>query len=649
MTHRRLLAACGMGLAAALLVTALMQARAQEQVPPYSNQVLEGPATLPPGTTAGPCQPWVQVNADAFGLDDPSHQSPPYAFEEGFEGVVFDGALYLGMEADNLYGAQVWRTRPGVRVANGQDDWEQVVGDAFGNAFNNDHIDSLEDLDGYLYASTAVQVVQRDGTEVWRSDDGTAWTQVNVDGFDLHDGGYNVNFKDMLRFTVGDTTYLCGGTGNRLVGAQVWCTTGALDGDGPLVEWTQVNVDGFGSTDTIRVWSTAVFSGYFYVGTERSRPVGGNWEALPGTVWRTDGSPERPHSEQWVWELVYTAPVSERVDIAGVFSDALYIVFAHPTSGTQVVRSGDGLQWTAVVTDGFGDPGNGRLIVDGATVYNGALYLATAQDPHQGRGSQVWRTTDGLAWTNVVAGGWGSTGTFVAELIPFNGYLYAWASDYYRGQRVMRTACPICQSRPVTGTGRFDFSGVGVVITFTEELVDEVEVCVYPGAPPAFPGSGDLIARHVEIRTLPADGDFVADLTLSYEADELSFGLHDDPPALPLGGAGHAGAAVVGAPPRAAQERELTLVRWTGHGWVSCPPSHRAADAELRTVTCRGVTAFSTWAIAGERGGAAGLAVRGLGVRRSPIVGALLLAAALVGLAIGRSASTVRRNSSPAR
>lgn len=139
----------------------------------------------------------------------------------------------------------------------------------------------------------------------------------------------------------------------------------------------------------------------------------------------------------------------------------------------------------------------------------------------------------------------------------------------------------------------------------------------------------------------------MADLTLSYEADELNFGPPDDPPALPVGATGPAGAAAAGAPSRAAQERELTLVRWTGHGWVPCPADHRAADAELRTVTCRGVTAFSTWAIVGERGEAAGLAVRGLGVQRSPIVGALLLAAALVGLATRRSTGTVRRSPSP--
>jgi len=278
MRRTRVILACALGLAAILLTLWGIAAQAQEGATPYSTQVLGGPATLPPGTYAGPCKPWVQVNDPAFGLGDPSGQSPPYAGEEGFEVAVFAGCLYLGMEADNLYGARVWRTRPGVRVAAGQGDWQQVVHDAFGDVANNDHIDSLEVLGGALYASTAQRDANRDGTEVWRSDDGITWTQVNTDGFGM---AANENLKDLARFSVSGSTCLCGGTLNAQAGAQVWCTTGTLQGAGPQLLWTQVNADGFGTTDTIKVWSTGVFSDRFYVGMER--------QAGPGTVWRSDG------------------------------------------------------------------------------------------------------------------------------------------------------------------------------------------------------------------------------------------------------------------------------------------------------------------------------------------------------------------------
>ena len=266
--------------------------------------LLATPASLPPGTYAGACQPWVQVNDDAFGLDDPSGQTPPYQAEDGFEVTVFKDQLYVGMEADNLYGARVWRTKAGVTLAHNQGDWEQVVDDAFGDVNNNDHIDSLEGFSGCFYASTAMRNENRDGTGVWRSSTGDAGS------------------------------------------------------------WSQVN------------------------------------------------------------------------------------------------------------TDGFGDANNGKVIVDAGTVYNGALYLATL---NRVTGAEVWRTTDGITWTQVNADGFGDGDTFAAELIPFNGYLYAWATNYQTGQKVMRTKCPICQSETITGPGTYTFDGVGTEITFSQENLDSVE------------------------------------------------------------------------------------------------------------------------------------------------------------------------------
>jgi hypothetical protein len=36
--------------------------------------------------------------------------------------------------------------------------------------------------------------------------------------------------------------------------------------------------------------------------------------------------------------------------------------------------------------------------------------------------------------------------------------------------------------------------------------------------------------------------------------------------------------------------------------WEACPAAQRACDPLAHTVTCRTVTAFSTWAIAGDGG-----------------------------------------------
>lgn len=609
----RVFLAAGLGLCAGLSILWGLAAQAQGDTVPYSTQVLGGPATLPADTFAGPCKPWVQVNDGAFGLGDPSVQSPPYLNEDGFEVAVFDGSLYVGMEADDQYGARVWRTRPDVRVAPGQGDWQQVVDDAFGDVNNNDHIDSLEVLGGYLYASTAQggsAHTTTQGTEVWRTDDGVHWTQVNVDGFGT---AANNNFKDLARFIAGDIVYLCGGTANSTTGAQVWCTSGAVQGAEP--DWSQVNADGFGAPDVVKVWSTAVFSGYLYAGTERS--------GAGGIVWRSAGA---AGVDDWTWEAVYTAPVDSRADIVGVFSDTIYIGFEVPGSGTQVYRSADGTAWIPAMTDGFGDARNERVIVDAATVYNGALYLATLQAPDIGGGAQVWRTTDGVNWTNVMTGGWGSATTFAAELIPFNGYLYAWASDYHSGQKVLRTACPICQARPITGTGRVDFPGVGAALTLTVEHLDVVTVCVYPGAPPVEGGMDGLAARHYEISAWPPDGAFLADVTLSYDEGELTAEPVASGGTLPLARAGSYEGQFAGG---AAREETLHLAHWDGDGWRDCPVEKRTVDAGANAVTCRDVTAFSTWAIAGEGEAPTGVDMLGLGTMSWWLAGLLFLTVAV--------------------
>jgi len=569
-------------------------------------QDLAAHASLPPGTYAGTCQPWVQVNDDAFGLDDPSGQTPPYQAEDTFEVAVFDGQLYLGMEADDLYGARVWRTKAGVTVARNQSDWEQVVDDAFGDVSNNDHMDSLEPFEGYLYASTAQKSANRDGTEVWRSSTGNlgSWVQVNDDGFGITNARYNENFKDMAVFTVDGTSWLCGGTVNTLVGAQVWCTDGSLKDGGPKLSWVQKNQDGFGDARYVKVWSTGLMSGYLYAGTECYS--GG---ACPGTVWRTDGTAD---DTRWQWTKVFTATANNRVDIIGPYDGYLYIGF-DGGNGTEVWRSstGDAGTWSQVNSDGFGDPNNGRVIVDAATVYNGALYLATL---NEATGAEVWRTADGTTWTQVNTDGFGDANTIAAELISFNGYLYAWATNYTTGQKVLRTRCPICQSQNINGPGSYSFSGVGATINFTAESLDSVEVCVYPNAFPTGQMSGKPVKRHYQITPSPGDGTFTADLTLSYTDDEFAASNISD-------------------------ENTTYLTRWTGSVWSDCPTGSRSRDTVANTATCSGVTAFSTWAIAGSGGQPTAIKLtsfRAQGPAASPAELLLVSLAGLIALALAR-------------
>lgn len=517
-------------------------------------------AQTPPDTFIGPGQGWTPVNEGAFGLGTGADSS--YRSEEGFEVLVYDGRLYVGMEADNSLGARLWRTRDGIRVPVEQSNWEEVAADGDGNPFGvaykpqNDHIDSLAAFHGALYASTANRSGIYSGTLIYSSATGApgSWTQVISAGFgDVN----NQNFKDMVVFTVEDTDWLCGGTANDAAGAQVLCTA---DGS----SWAQKNASGFGTLSNTLVASSAVFDGALYFGV--CNPEGGQ-------VWRT--------TDLAAWTQVFTATDRSRVEIAGSLDGYLYISPGavgglHPADPPlRLYRSatGDAGSWGELDTPLDDDPHNTRTIVDGAAIYNGALYLAVMNAT---TGVEVWRTADGSGWAQINSDGFGDAETFAAELLPFNGYLYAWTSNYVSGQQVLRAAFPFCQAQEITSTGKFTFPGVGARLNFSAENLDTVTVCVYPGAFPATQIDGLPLARHYEIGYEPAGGVFTAALTLSYtEAEFDASGINN--------------------------EHTLYLARQEENGtWAACAiGSHNAAS---NTVTCHDVTTFSTWAIVGTPG-----------------------------------------------
>ncbi len=391
---------------------------------------------------------WTQVNEGAFALSGiPSmpiaqaeqaalpnketfFSTADYNGEEGYEVLVFDNQLYLGMEADNTLGARLWRTRAGVAVAQSQADWEEVAADEEGRPFGSDvlaqhdHIDSLAAFQNMLYVSTASRSGTTSGTLVYRSPTGdpASWTPVNSPGFGDE---YNTNFKDMRVFD----GRLCGGTVNAQTGAEVWCTT-----DG--TSWTQHNRDGFGSASIQGIWSSGLFRGALYVGVnDRSFST--------GRLFRTSNLDD-PES----WEQVLVTPAgSLLVDILGVLDGYLY-VSARSSEGVVIFRSasGDVDSWEPVNQAGMdGSPSNIASFADGAAVYADALFVSLYNDES---GVEVWRTRGTMAqdelvvdWAQVGGDGLGDPDNKLARLIVFNDYLYAWTSNYASGQQVRRIGC----------------------------------------------------------------------------------------------------------------------------------------------------------------------------------------------------------------
>ncbi len=99
-----------------------------------------------------------------------------------------------------------------------------------------------------------------------------------------------------------------------------------------------------------------------------------------------------------------------------------------------VWRSDDGIAWQDVVTGGFGDPNNG---IARFAVYNNMLYAGTWNGT---TGAQIWRTIDGTNWTkfgdgldpaNIVVG------AISTEI--FDGNLYWGTGNWETGAQLWRT------------------------------------------------------------------------------------------------------------------------------------------------------------------------------------------------------------------
>lgn len=378
-----------------------------------------------------PCPRWAVVNAPAFGL--PAGPDGSYRGEEGFETLVFDGQLYVGMEADNTLGARLWRTRGGVTLPWGQRDWEEVIADPRGLPFGipdlaqNDHVDSLGTMGGWLYVSTANRSGNRRGFRLFRSPTGNpgSWEPADAAQGPGFGDPANENFKSMTVFD----GQLCGGTWNETVGGAVWCSRDGL-------HWERKSPPGFGGARVAIVWSLMAHDGYLYAGGQSlSDPDDPRDDRA--FLFRTASLEGMPSWETVLWGK----KGSGRALLLGALNGDLFASTRSP-GGIQIWRSSGGAEgsWRPAGAPGMNrSPRNADTIVDGAAVYGGALYVAVFNPS----GVEVWRTTTGRVdgWELAAPPGLDDYRTFAAVLTVFDGRLYAWTSNYVLGQSVLRAEC----------------------------------------------------------------------------------------------------------------------------------------------------------------------------------------------------------------
>lgn len=314
----------------------------------------------------------------------------PYAAkasQDNFGGRDYLQVLSLGLFKKQLYagtsatgpGAQIWRqTKTG---------WEAVIMDGFEDGGNRG-IDYLYEYKGFLYASTwhctNEDCTESNGGQLWRSPDGLTWLPVTLDGFG------NRNNHEIFRLAkLG--TQLCASVMNLNFQSELWCSDSGEPGT-----WENQIDTGFGEAGELVIFALQEYNGMYFAGTDSE-----------------DGARVYRKTLADDWERIdFPQGTNLVVGDFAVYKGYLYAT-AHGSIGNtaQILRCKvcDGSDWTRVDTGFGGDEFNRRMPSLEAT--KSALYAVTGNG---NTGLTVWKSSDGLKWSQVGVNGFGSSSNAIA-------------------------------------------------------------------------------------------------------------------------------------------------------------------------------------------------------------------------------------------
>lgn len=277
--------------------------------------------------------------------------------------VEFKGELYAGSGWAGLPG-QVWRTSNGT-------EWQQVVGDGFGNP-DNIGIGTFTVFSDTIYAGASNAT---DGLEVWRSStgDSLSWTAVITAGL-----GYtsNVNLTGFSIFN--DFLYLFAEGPQP---CQVWRTE-----DGVI--WEPITTDGFGDPNNDSMGGSATLGDYMYIGTRN---------AVTGAqLWRSSNGTDFDPVVQDGFGDLNNVKIESLLRIGG----SLIASTQNNVTGMEVLRSVDGISWSQINLDGFGNLNNYATLWNNATaIFKNHLYIGSWNIV---TGGEIWEFIGFPAWLPLV-------------------------------------------------------------------------------------------------------------------------------------------------------------------------------------------------------------------------------------------------------
>jgi hypothetical protein len=368
--------------------------------------------------------------------------------------------------------------------------WTKVVSGGFTDR-NNSYAPATIEFKGYLYLSTAANESgfmfsksHKLGGDIWRSQDGVKWEQVGTPGLGnthnmsfsfvtFHDKLYaianNINDHGIEIWVSDDGQRFAqiekGGFGdagnvwangfvfnNRLIvgvsgaasGAQIWVSDDGLAFrqavSGGLGDKGNT---GFSPVGITAVIAQPVLNGKLYIGTSNPSTGGEIWRTADGLQWErvADKGLERSSNTSLTPFFVF----KDHLYPIGVSSGGL-----DKLRGLEVYRSADGTTWQKVVTDGFGQ-GKERNVTASLVEFRGKLYLtANTMDPRilmpghpterlAPRGFQLWVSDDGTKWVQVGKDGFGASTTINADVNIIGNIAYLVALDYDQGSQLWRS------------------------------------------------------------------------------------------------------------------------------------------------------------------------------------------------------------------
>jgi len=320
---------------------------------------------------AGPlgAQNWRQVNLDGFG----SAGSAAIAM-----GVPHLGDLYAGTY--DAAGAEVWR----------YDGCSWIEDTPAWNVANEGAFPGAEYASGLFVGASNPA-----GAEVWWRNN-AIWSEVSPPW-----DAANVEVTGMGTFSVTSLLYVA--TANGQTGCEVWSY------DNMNMNWSQTNVDGFGSSANVEANNLVEFNGYLYTGATNDvtgcqvwRYDGGSWSPVAGAL---DGFGDGGNQED----------ARSMTTCNGL----LYVGTENDTGGE--VWSYDGVgTWTQVNVDGFGSANNEEI--KSLACHNGVVYAGV--ETADGTGADVWQYAGGTSWLPEGLS-WDSGNFIVVTLTAYRGGLLA--------------------------------------------------------------------------------------------------------------------------------------------------------------------------------------------------------------------------------